>query len=61
MGDSDSPAPGVDEPVSQQFRDRQADLVLEPVEPDISTSPEATKILMEQGVDAWREWVAAQQ
>lgn len=47
--------------VSQAFLERQADLVLTPVEPDISTSAEATKVLMEQGVDAWRAWVAEHQ
>ncbi len=46
--------------VSEEFLKRQADVVLEPVEPDISTSDEAMKILMEQGVDAYRKWLAEQ-
>lgn len=49
-----------DQTKESTFQDRQADLVLEEVEPDVSTSPEAVKILKEQGVDAYRKWLAEQ-
>jgi hypothetical protein len=52
-------APDKDE-VSQAFLDRQADLVLTPATPDITTSPEVAQILREQGVEAAQEWIAAQ-
>lgn len=42
-----------------QRPDKWADAVFEPVEGDITTSPEVVKILQEQGVEAAQEWITA--
>ncbi len=52
MADGDGPAAGV------RFTEPGPYLV---AAGDVSTSEEAQRVLIEQGVDAWREWVAAQQ
>jgi hypothetical protein len=43
------------------FVARQADLVWRKGNLGVAASPEARKILREEGVDAWRAWVAEQQ
>lgn len=40
------------------FEQRQADVVLRPVEPDVSLTPDALLVLATAGVQAWRDWVA---
>jgi hypothetical protein len=54
MGDPAGPPPsGGDE---SAFLKRQADLEWVPADPDRTTSPEAIKVLNEEGVEAWRTW-----
>jgi hypothetical protein len=46
---------------SEPFVARQADLVWRKGDLGVASSPAARKILREEGVHAWREWVAEQQ
>lgn len=47
--------------MSDGYLARVNDAQMQPVEGDATTSPEGTRILIEQGVDAWRRWLADHQ
>jgi hypothetical protein len=50
-----------DDGASADFVARQADLKWRKGKSGIGSSPEALKILRNEGVQAWRQWVAEQQ
>jgi hypothetical protein len=57
MAEDDSP-PADELSAEERLAQRLSDAQLQPATSDISTSAEAIRVLREQGVDAWRAWVA---
>jgi hypothetical protein len=57
MGEHDSDAPTV----TATFGDRTADSGMTTSPADISTSPEALRVLERDGVEAWQMWVTDHQ